>query len=137
MINHYEATILLFPHLSENAVEDFVNSLLNFVQEEEGIFEDSKNLGIKPLGYEIKNQVEAILIVVRFTLSKEKIEKVYRFLKEKEDTVLRFIIEKKKVKKELVPQVGEVKEKEEKEEGVALEEVESALEELFERKQIE
>jgi len=87
----YELTLILSPDIEETQVNDTVQELISFIQDEGGILYDQNILGKKPLLAPVKNHKEAYLGLLVFNIQPEKLSVLEKKCKETEQ-ILRFLL---------------------------------------------
>lgn len=94
----YELTYLVSQSLSEEKVKDLLNQISTLISEGGGTILKTNEAIKKKLAYEIKDELEALLIVINFSLSPEGLESINNQLKEKQEILRHIIVTKRDIK---------------------------------------
>jgi small subunit ribosomal protein S6 len=131
-MNLYELILILKPDLTEEKIKSLQETIISFIQQNQGVFISLQKPVKKPLFFEDRKEDQGFLSSLAFRVSPEKIEQLKNFLKEKQE-ILRFMIIKNKETKEIKPKrrpQESVTQKTPKQK-VNLEEIEKKLEEIL------
>jgi len=132
-MKYYELTYLVSTRVSETELKNLQEKINSFIQQEEGILIETKNLGQQKLAYPIKKENEAYLVSLSFHFKPEKLKRLEKQLKEIKE-ILRFLIltkqltKAKTITREVLPKIKKLPPKEKK---VELKEIEKKLEEIL------
>ncbi len=92
-MNKFEATLVLNPDLSKQAIIKELDSFKKMIEDSKGLIKNSEDWGLRDLSYKINNYKKAFYNFFQVEISGEKISKLQNILNQNEK-ILRYLFVK-------------------------------------------
>jgi small subunit ribosomal protein S6 len=90
-LKDYELVFILNPAMSEEAIENKINSVSQFITTREGVVSDMQKWGKKKLAYPVKHCLEGFYVLVKFQTKPAKAKELEANLRISEE-VIRYLL---------------------------------------------
>lgn len=131
-MNDYELTCLISSALEEEAKNKVAEEIKALITNSEGEVINLSPFNEVNLGYPIKNEVKAHMLIIDFKIMGEKIEEIKNTLKNKKELLRFFLIKREKQRKKAVPkrQIEKIIETDE-DKKIKLQDIDQKIEEIL------
>jgi small subunit ribosomal protein S6 len=92
-LQDYELVYILKPELAEDALENRINNISQFITAREGVIADVQKWGKKKLAYPIKHCIEGNYILAKFQMKPAKIKELEANLRISEEVIRHLLVQ--------------------------------------------
>jgi len=135
-MNDYELTCLISSALEEEEKNKTIDEIKALITDSEGEVINLSPSKEVDLGYPIKDEVKAYMLIIDFKIIGEKIEEIKKSLKEKKELLRCFLIKKEKQRSKAIPKrkiekIIKTEAETDKEGKIKLKDIDQKIEELL------
>lgn len=91
-IGEYELVYIIRPDMADEALEERVSNISQFITDREGTVDDVQKWGKRKLAYAIKHQLEGNYVLTRFKMGPSKCKELDQSLRISEDVLRHLLI---------------------------------------------